>query len=96
MTDKQPEALRLADAVTDFSRYATESEEAAKYRRFVSAKEAAAELRRLHEINAELEEALRLVLYHDSLENTDSVEMILAYVGILEETRASLAKAEGK
>ena len=50
MTDKQPEALRLADfigsemPVPNWAKY-----------------EAAAELRRLHEVNTELVEALRLM-----------------------------------
>jgi hypothetical protein len=50
MTDKQPEALRLADLlmVDNYGAAKTQLE----YR-------AAAELRRLHEVNAELVEALR-------------------------------------
>jgi len=48
MTIKQPEALRLADALDHHSPHRIE-------------REAAAELRRLHEVNAELLEALRLI-----------------------------------
>jgi hypothetical protein len=44
MTDKQPEALRLADHLEDQGYYLDS--------------DAAAELRRLHEVNAELVEAL--------------------------------------
>ncbi len=51
MTDKQPEALRLADAFEN-----TEDP------RFHLMPYAAAELRRLHEVNAELVEALTTVL----------------------------------
>ena len=46
MTDKQPEALRLAEFFEDRGFYRSELK-------------AAAELRRLHEVNAELVEALR-------------------------------------
>ena len=49
MTDKQPEALRLADVLRE------EGESWWDYA-------AAAELRRLHEVNAELVEALRVVI----------------------------------
>ncbi len=47
MTDKQPEALRLADALM---LYKVDAKEEIK---------AAAELRRLHEVNSELVEALK-------------------------------------
>lgn len=51
MTDKQPEALRLADAIDPFVRpFAPDH---------LTSKVAADELRRLHEVNAELVEALR-------------------------------------
>ena len=49
MTDKQPEALRLADVLRE------EGESWWDYA-------AAAELRRLHEVNAELVEALSVVI----------------------------------
>ena len=48
MTDKQPEALRLADEFDATKSYL--------------GSRAAAELRRLHELNAELVEALRVVI----------------------------------
>ena len=50
MTDKQPEALRLADLIDN--RHCT----------YGDIDEAADELRRLHEVNAELVEALELML----------------------------------
>jgi hypothetical protein len=50
MTDKQPEALRLADE------FDTE------WKNVERCVEAAAELRRLHEVNAELVKALRILV----------------------------------
>lgn len=58
MNNNQSEALRLADAVCDYTRWGCETPEAATLRRQKTHKEAAAELRRLHEVNAELVEAL--------------------------------------
>ena len=55
----QPEALRLADAICDYSRYGHETEQVAKLRRMKADTEAAAELRRLHESNTELLAALK-------------------------------------
>ncbi len=51
MTDKQPEALRLADALDP-------KDEGSKTVLTIYLADAAAELRRLHEVNAELVEAL--------------------------------------
>ena len=51
--DTQPEALRLADLIR--SRYGNDIND-----------EAAAELRRLHEVNQELLEALKDVMYWDN------------------------------
>jgi hypothetical protein len=48
MTDKQPEALRLANAI-----------DLGRPRLVLDCIDAAAELRRLHEVNAELVEALK-------------------------------------
>jgi hypothetical protein len=50
MTDKQPEALRLADLLEN-EKHVTD----------LALFKAAAELRRLHQVNAELVEALRLM-----------------------------------
>jgi hypothetical protein len=68
MSDKQPEALRLAE---EFE--ATKS--------YLGAK-AAAELRRLHEVNAELVEAVKAALSDDQ--------------PYIEKCKAALAEAEGK
>jgi hypothetical protein len=48
MTDKQPVALRLADAL--------------EQKEYPPRRAAAAELRRLHEVNAELLEALKILV----------------------------------
>jgi hypothetical protein len=50
MTDKQPEALRLANAI-----------DLGRPRLVLDCIDAAAELRRLHEVNAELVEALKKI-----------------------------------
>jgi hypothetical protein len=76
MTDKQPEALRLADLIDD--RHAT----------YGDIDEAAAELRRLHEVNAELVEALDKLArlgngdrYGNSIGNTIAQEAIAKATG---------------
>lgn len=82
MTDKQPKALRLADAVCDYTRCGCETPEAATLRRQKTHKEAAAELRRLHEVNAELVEAVRAALSDDQ--------------PYIERCKAALVKATGE
>jgi hypothetical protein len=57
MTDKQPEALRLADELLFAGRFAYETEDGAARRRIARNFKAAAELRRLHEVNQALLEA---------------------------------------
>ena len=59
---KQPEALRLADELLFAGRLAHETEEAAAKRRIHRNSEAAKELRRLHEVNQKLLEALVLIM----------------------------------
>ncbi len=73
MTDKQPEALRLAESL-DF--YSTGD----KHQRDVE--QAAAELRRLHEVNAELLEAVKAALSDDQ--------------PYIERCKAALVKATGE
>ena len=73
MTDKQPEALRLADQLERMS-LSTQWD-----------KKAAAELRRLHEVNAELVEALRVVI-RGVPDTWDGVK----------QAKAVLAKAQGE
>ena len=77
MTNKQPEALVLADLLdTVIFERPTEDE---------LAKDAAAELRRLHEVNAELVEALRVVI-RGVPDTWDGVK----------QAKAVLAKAQGE
>ncbi len=67
MTDKQPEALRLADALDEDG--------------ICQNLQAAAELRRLHEVNAELVEAVKAALSDDQ--------------PYIEKCKAALRKARG-
>ena len=74
MSDKQPETLRLAEYLE-------------RFRSFPDDQAAAAELRRLHEVNQELLEALQSVL-----ENClDSEGLCAAHA----KARAAVAKAGG-
>jgi hypothetical protein len=75
MTDKQPEALRLADAI-----------DLGRPRLVLDCIDAAAELRRLHEVNAELVEALKDIL---SWEENEEMTWY-------PKARAALAKATGE
>ena len=84
MTQKQPEALRLA---TQLQNGASGSKTQA---------EAAAELRRLHEVNGELLEALKWAMNrinkkapHEAIEGDGELYAFAAAVG-------AIAKAEGK
>lgn len=70
MTDKQPDALRLADWLERRTMIMFED------------KQAAAELRRLHEVNAELVEALKAALSDDQ--------------PYIEKCKAAIAKATGE
>ena len=67
MTDKQPEALMYADIL------------AHKIPSIQCLEEAAAELRRLHEVNAELVEALRVVTrgVPDTWEGVQKAKVVL-------------------
>ncbi len=86
MTDKQPEALRLADELEkytyDFEWHST----------------AADELRRLHEVNAELVEALRLMNIecqhlHHAKKDQHGYDVACP---VVERIKASIAKATGE
>jgi hypothetical protein len=72
MTDKQPEALRWANILEHQAQY----DGATDYKH-----KAAAELRRLHEVNAELVEALKAALSDDQ--------------PYIEKCKAALAKVQG-
>ena len=84
----QPEALRLAAAICDYSRYGSESEQVAKLRRMKADTEAAAELRRLHESNQELLEALR-----DLMADNSDLSMT-QHLALYRKARAAINKAE--
>jgi hypothetical protein len=76
MTDtKQPEALRLADESDNDEWIAGTNQ----WR-----EEAAAELRRLHEVNAELLEALKVLVANGGIGSED----------MFDDARAAIAKAE--
>jgi hypothetical protein len=71
---KQPEALRLADAL--------DSDLSAEWMQGITLKHISNELRRLHEVNAELVEALKAALSDDQ--------------PYIEKCKAALAKATGE
>jgi len=81
---KQFEALRLADAL-DRGTYLLSRER----------NSTAAELRRLHEVNAELLEALNWIAAHD-LRGADLKACGLMAYGLVHKARAAIAKAERK
>ena len=81
MTDTRPEALRLADEL--------ESEWFADY----DIQNAAAELRRLHQVNQELLEALQSVI-RDGIDITcGDITLVAPHV---KNIKAAIAKAEGE
>ena len=73
MSAQQPEALRLAEIPSDYSGFT-----------IVETQQAQAELRRLHALNAELLEALRVA------------EASVGDMGSLHIVQAALAKAGGR
>ena len=76
MTDKQPEALRLAELLELYGCDSTDLK-------------AAAELRRLHEVNVELVEALKeMVLDYEAEGYPQDILCVIA--------RAAIAKATGE
>ena len=84
MTDKQPEALRLALALESMN---------LDNIRFDQIDEAAAELRRLHEVNAELVEALYNLRWAAS--ERDKKNRIRQFDEFMDAADAALAKAQG-
>jgi uncharacterized UPF0160 family protein len=98
MTDKQPEALRLA--------YIIEGNWDRQY-----GKQIAAELRRLHEVNAELVDALRELLFEEETQDNGLTEAVImshdefvkfmsesvrSYESAKEKARAAITKATGE
>jgi hypothetical protein len=96
MTDtKQPEALRLADELLFAGRFAYETEDGAARRRIARNFKAATELRRLHEVNAELlKSALLFQDYMKFMDAGDDVKAMLAFAELVEVNAAAIAKAE--
>ena len=103
MTDKQPEVLRLADFLMErqshlgAGRFSMRDED--ELRAWDAYKKAAAELRRLHEVNAELvealksERALRVIGQHPDVHWESLRDMRRS---VYAATDAALAKAEGR
>ena len=86
MTDK-PEALRLACLLEDIP----------VGQMLVYRQQAAAELRRLHELNAELLEALKLALSaHGTLLLSDPPQEAWKTYNVEAKARAAIAKATGE
>lgn len=85
MNDKQPEALRLADALLETVPTINDWDKAA------------AELRRLHEVNVELFEMLVLALNcHGKMLLSDPPQDAWKYHNVEARIRAVLKKAESK
>lgn len=82
MSTEQLEALRLADRLE--GRYALHPE----------VQEAAAELRRLHALNAELLEALELVLKHEKWHAAIADEVTPQARAAIKQADAAIAKAK--
>lgn len=80
---KQPEALRLADAM---SKYCITDE---------SVLQTATELRRLHEVNQELLEALQ-AFDNAAKESTTIITFASRSLKLLTQARAAIAKATGE
>ena len=82
MSTQQPEALRLAEILELGSRQFND--------------EASTELRRLHALNAELLEALKLNYAELSSKWTPYIRANAAEVAAMKAARAVIAKAEGR
>ena len=86
MSTQQPEALRLADALLMGNAMLPE----------IDLPDAAAELRRLHALNAELLEALKLNYAELSSQWTPYIRANEKEVAAMKAARAAIAKAEGR
>ena len=85
MSTQQPEALRLAEIQSDYSGFT-----------IVETQQAQAELRRLHALNAELLEALKLNYAELSSKWTPYIRANAAEVAAMKSARDAIAKAEGR
>ena len=86
MSAQQPEAMRLADALMMGDAMLPE----------IDLPDAAAELRRLHALNAELLEALKLNYAELSSKWTPYIRANAAEVAAMKSARDAIAKAEGR
>lgn len=102
MTDKQPKALQLADWLEKDEDWISGD---------LNNDAAAAELRRLHEVNAELVEALRELLFEEETQDNGLTEAVImshgefvkfmresvrSYESAKEKARKAIAKATGE
>ena len=110
MTDKQPEALRLADVLDDEGDSWWDEQAAAELRRlheenqqwqekcntYIQIHDAVVkDNERLHEMNAELVEALEKALYGLKYHTSQTGSLRLTN-GVMQVVNDALAKAEGK
>ena len=88
MTEKQPKALECAEDLARFMRY-LERIWGDDYAEFRTLTESEKELRRLHEVNLELLEALQLIA------ETDSIDAAFDLHRAIRVARAAIAKSTG-
>lgn len=88
MTEKQPKALECAEDLARFMRY-LERIWGDDYAEFRTLTESEKELRRLHEVNLELLEALQLIA------ETDSIDAAFDMHRAIRVARAAIAKSTG-
>lgn len=94
---KQPETLRLADAIErlESTGWGGDQADLTTYSQ-KQAELAATELRRLHEVNQELFKAAKLFQdYMRFMDAQDDIKGMLAFAELVEVNAAAIAKAEG-
>ena len=91
MNEKQPKALECAEDLAVFMRY-LERTWGDDYDEFRTLTESEKELRRLHEVNADLLNAAKLFIKYDSNQD-DGVGMMIAYNDAIEATKAAVKKS---
>ena len=89
MTEKQPKALECAEDLARFMRY-LERIWGDDYAEFRTLTESEKELRRLHEVNVELMDALQLIA------ETDSIDAALDPQRAIRVASAAIAKSTGQ
>ena len=91
MTEKQPKALECAEDLAGFMRY-LERIWGNDYAEFRTLTESEKELRRLHEVNADLLNAAKLFIKYDSYQH-DCSGMLIADNDAIEATKAAVKKS---